>query len=59
MKKIDFKKELKHLYQPSTRKIEIVDIPRMDFLMVDGKGDQTPYKNLKMQLKCYSLFLIA
>jgi hypothetical protein len=39
MEKIDYKKELKPLYQPSPKKIEIVDIPRMAFLMVDGKGD--------------------
>jgi hypothetical protein len=39
MKKIDYKKELKKFYQPSTQKVEIVDVPRMTFLMVDGKGD--------------------
>ncbi len=39
MKKIDFKKELKHLYRPTTKKIEIVDVPAMNFLMIDGKGD--------------------
>ena len=39
MKKIDYKKELKQCYQPSARKVEIVDVPRMTFLMADGKGD--------------------
>ena len=39
MGKIDYKKELKHLYRPSTKKIEIVDVPQMNFLMVDGEGD--------------------
>lgn len=39
MKKIDFKKELKHLYRPSAKKVEIVTVPEMNFLMVDGKGD--------------------
>lgn len=39
MKKIDFKKELKHLYKPSAKKVEIVDVPRMNFLMVDGEGE--------------------
>ena len=39
MGKIDYKKELKKFYQPSAKKVEIVDVPRMAFLMVDGKGD--------------------
>lgn len=39
MEKIDYKKQLKHLYEPSTKKVEIVEVPQMNFLMVDGKGD--------------------
>ncbi len=38
MEKVDFKKTLKHLYAPK-RKFEIVDVPEMQFLMVDGHGD--------------------
>jgi hypothetical protein len=39
MQKIDFKKVLKHLYLPSVSKIERVDVPPLNYLMVDGKGD--------------------
>jgi hypothetical protein len=39
MEKIDYKKQFKNLYQPSTRKVEAVEVPRMNFLMVDGEGD--------------------
>jgi hypothetical protein len=39
MKKIDLKKELKTFYHPSTKKVSIVDIPPMNYLMIDGKGD--------------------
>ncbi len=39
MKKIDYKKELKHLYKPSPKTIEIVDMPEMNFLMIGGQGD--------------------
>jgi hypothetical protein len=39
MSKIDFKKELKHLYQPSAKEFVVVDVPPMKFLMVDGHGD--------------------
>ena len=39
MSKIDFKKELKHLYRPSPREFVVVDVPPMNFLMIDGHGD--------------------
>jgi hypothetical protein len=37
--KVDFKKDLKHLYQPSLKAFVVVDVPPMQFLMVDGHGD--------------------
>ncbi|MBD3284693.1 hypothetical protein GF395_04635, partial [Candidatus Uhrbacteria bacterium] len=39
MARIDFKKELKHLYRPSKAKFTIVDVPEMSFLVIDGQGD--------------------
>jgi hypothetical protein len=39
MEKIDFKKRLKHLYRPSARTPVVVEVPPMNFLMIDGKGD--------------------
>ena len=39
MAKIDFKKELKHLYRPSAKEIAVVEVPPMNFLMIDGSGD--------------------
>ena len=39
MVKYDFKRENKNLYYPSDKKVSVVDVPRMNFLMVDGKGD--------------------
>lgn len=39
MTKTDFKKEWKHLYQPSSKEFEIVGVPPMNFLMIDGQGD--------------------
>ena len=39
MPKIDLKKENKELYAPSAKEISIVDVPKMNFLMIDGKGD--------------------
>lgn len=39
MEKIDFKKQLKHLYQTSANEIIVVDVPAMNFFMIDGQGD--------------------
>jgi hypothetical protein len=39
MEKIDYKKELEHLYKHSANKVGIVEVPQMNFLMIDGEGD--------------------
>ncbi len=39
MDKIDFKKELKHLYKPSAKKVDVVEVPQFNYLMIDGEGD--------------------
>jgi hypothetical protein len=39
MDKIDYKKEFKHLYRPSSRKVEVVEVPKWNYLMIDGEGD--------------------
>ncbi len=39
MEKVDLKKELKHLYQPSAKEVVQVDVPTMNYLMLDGEGD--------------------
>ena len=44
MVKFDFKKENKNIYYPSDKKVSVVDIPRMNFLMIDGKGDPNTSK---------------
>jgi hypothetical protein len=36
MKTLDLKKELKHLYAPSARKVVAVQVPRLQFAMLDG-----------------------
>jgi hypothetical protein len=39
MEKIDLKKTLKHLYEPSAKAFTIVDVPSMNFIMIDGQGN--------------------
>lgn len=36
MKILDLKKQFKHLYQPSAKKIEAVQVPKLQFAMIDG-----------------------
>ena len=36
MKILDLKKRYKHLYQPSAKKVEIIQVPRLQFAMIDG-----------------------
>lgn len=36
MKKLDLKKDLKAFYQPSAKKVELIVVPRFNFLMIDG-----------------------
>lgn len=39
MQKVDFKKELKHLYTPTAKATAVVDVPAMNFLTILGEGD--------------------
>lgn len=39
MDKLDLKVELKHLYQASAKAVVEVDVPTMNYLMIDGEGD--------------------
>jgi len=52
MKKIDLKRELKYLYNVSSKKVEIVDVPKMNFLMIDGEGDPNTSKEFQEAVKC-------
>lgn len=57
MAKIDFKKALKHLYNPSKKVFSIVDVPAMKFLMFDGHGD--PNTSPEYQTAVETLYALA
>ncbi|MCF7929150.1 MAG: GyrI-like domain-containing protein [Spirochaetales bacterium] len=57
MEKIDYKKELKHLYRPSVKKAGIVEVPPMNFLMIDGAGD--PNSSQAFQEAVNALFSLS
>lgn len=44
MSKIDFKNDWKHLYQPSKKEFQVVEIPDLKFFKVDGRGDPNTAK---------------
>ncbi len=51
MKKIDLRKELKHLYAPSAREVAMVKVPKFNFIMLDGKiqPGETPATSREFQ----------
>ncbi len=57
MSKIDYKKELKNLYNATTKRIEVVDVPEMNFLKVDGVGD--PNTSKQYQEAVEALFTVS
>lgn len=40
MEKLDLRQQYKSLYNPSTKKVEIVDVPPLPFAMIDGQTEQ-------------------
>ena len=38
MGKIDLKKELKAFYNPTAKEVTLIDVPKMNFIMIDGQG---------------------
>lgn len=56
MTKVDLKKELKHLYSASAKEVTVVEVPTMNFLMVDGAGDPNTAAEFKEAVEAlYSL----
>jgi hypothetical protein len=56
MPKTDFKRELKHLYNPPQR-FTVVEVPPMSFLMIDGHGDPNTAQAYKDALE--ALYAVA
>ena len=57
MEKIDFKKDLKALYNPSKREPSMVEVPPFKFLMIDGHGD--PNNSPEYQEAISALYTVA
>ena len=57
MKKIDLEKEMKSLYQPSAKAVALVEVPAMNYLMIDGAGDPNTSKTYAEAIE--TLFAVA
>jgi len=55
--KVDFKKTLKQLYNPPKGGFHLVEVPQMNFLMLDGKGD--PNSSLEYQQAIEALYSMS
>jgi hypothetical protein len=47
MQIIDYKAQLKRFYKPSSTEVEFVEVPPMNYFMVDGQGDPEGSKDYK------------
>ncbi len=57
MAKLDWSKDLKHLYAPSAKAPVMVDVPPLNYLMLDGHGD--PNTNPHYAAVIEALFSLA
>lgn len=57
MEKIDFKQQLKHLYNASAKAAITVDVPAMNFLTIEGEGD--PNTSQSFQDAVEALFSVS
>lgn len=61
MKKLDLKRKLSYLYQPSAKEVEVVQVPRLQFAMIDGRIEkgQGPSTSAGFQEATQALYGIA
>jgi hypothetical protein len=58
LKKLNLKKELKHLYAPSAKEVQVVDVPEFNFVMIDLRiePDETPETSQAFQQAMGALY---
>ncbi len=57
IEKLDLRRTLKHLYQPSAKQVTTVDVPPLNFLMIDGQGN--PNTALSYQQAVEALYSVS
>jgi hypothetical protein len=56
MIKIDLKKELRELYNPTAKDVTVVDVPKANFILIDGQGSP---ESTQFQQSIEALYTIA
>jgi hypothetical protein len=57
METIDYRKMLREFYQPGSKEVVAVDVPAMNFLMIDGVGDPNTSESFSEAIE--ALFAVA
>ena len=57
MEKLDLRKELKHLYNPSAKAFQLIDVPSLQFVMIDGEGDPNTAESFRLAME--ALYTVA
>lgn len=57
VEKIDFKKSMAQFYLPSAKEFTLIDVPPMNFLMIDGRGN--PNTSPEYQEAVQALYTLA
>jgi len=57
MEKLDLKKQYKALYNPPSTQVVMADVPRLQFLMIDSRGD--PNTSVEFQQAIEALYGVA
>jgi len=58
MDKLDLKKQYRQLYSPSAKAPEIVEVPPLSYIMVDGHGDPNTPLNTVRPSRRFTICLI-
>jgi hypothetical protein len=61
MEKLDLRKEFRHLYRPSAKSVQVVNVPPLQFAMIDGEIEpgQTPGLSPSFQSALEALYGIS
>ncbi len=59
MSKIDFKKTMKDLFAPSAKAFSMIDVPPLQFLMIDGEGPPDPDERTQYAQALAALYPMA
>jgi len=61
MKKLDLKHDYKHLYAPSARQVTVLKVPKLQFLMIDGRieAGQEPDTSATFEAAMMALYSVA